>query len=104
MSQFKPRALKFLSLSLLFFHLSACQVYESQGKKDFENKAAELSLSSTAIADSELADTTTTCWSQPSEDSLWQLPAHNESLRIRQLNTQEIEVCLQLIQNPGAPE
>jgi hypothetical protein len=87
--------LKFLSLSLLFFLPSACQVYESQGRKDFKSKASELSLSSASAS---------LCWSQPAMDPLWQAPSHFESLTIHRISDDEIEVCLKPTSEPGATE
>lgn len=103
MSKFKPGAFKFLSLVLIFFSLSACQVYESQGRKDFESKARELSLSSASDA---TLSSEGLCWSQPAMDPLWQAPSHFESLLIRRLSEEEIEVCLNSNSNsePGATE
>ena len=65
---------------------TACSVYKSQGRKDFESKAPE---STAGVASVQSAET---CWTQPVSEALWQVD-QDIPLYIQKISDNEIQVC-----------
>jgi hypothetical protein len=92
-------------MAMLF---SSCSVYRSNGRSTFETRygnqdaVTTQAFSQAAVAGGGPTDASSqtsaltdedTCWTQPAQDPLWDLP-ENQSLHVRALNHQLIEVCL----------
>jgi hypothetical protein len=96
-SHFSKRLFR-LSLFFLFAFVTACSVYKSTGRKNFESKTPgnlrSTSLeASQSLAGESVSENADTCWSQPSTDPLWHIDP-NVSLSVSPLNNEEIQVCI----------
>ncbi len=83
--------------------LTSCSVYKSSGRSSFEDKSSTNlpAVSTQAVAENEnqwSADEESTedsddCWNQPVQDPLWQV-ADSETMTVKKINSQQIQVCL----------
>ncbi len=87
--------------------LTSCSVYKSSGRSSFEDKSSTNlpAVSTQAVAENEnqwSADEESTkdntedsddCWNQPEQDPLWQV-ADSDTMTVKKINSQQIQVCL----------
>ncbi len=80
--------------------LSGCSVYQSQGRKNFENYApgrVQTNVGVSAIiagAEPKKLITSTTCWTQPRHQALWNHGEAGSTLVVQNINDDQITVCL----------
>lgn len=88
-----------LFLISLTFIISSCSVYRSTGRKSFETKASQNNVTTSAAPlHAEDLDAEDLCWTQPSNEPIWNLEHTNSnenSLIVTKLNQEEIQVCAQ---------
>jgi hypothetical protein len=77
-------------LVAVFIALIGCQVYTSNGRKTFEERAPGNVRSASVLSENETSDT---CWTQSVREPLWSFPEDAE-LRVHAVNGDIIEVCL----------
>lgn len=83
-----PKPLAFLILGTMLL-ASACSIYQSQGRKAFEENApgrvrTEIGISSVQVTED--------CWIQPKADPLW-TGLENGPFVVRTFNESQITVC-----------
>jgi len=96
-----------LAVAAFIALISACSVYKSNGRSQFESDSKgnlvktnvgrsqspprnPVSVQTDPTLQPEQEDT---CWTQPLHEPLWDLP-ENQELRVHSLNSELIEVCL----------
>ena len=89
------RSLNFILL-FSFFSLSACSIYQSAGRKQFNlkspgNVSSEVEQKSAMNVEE---PSSMNCWIQSSEDPLWYI-GENTKMNVTVLNQQEIQICVE---------
>jgi hypothetical protein len=83
-----------LSSLILCLGISACSVYKSQGRNQFES-AVPGKLQTQSIHDSTMEDlneTQSECWIQPAGEPLWHLSSEKK-LSVRSISQSTLEAC-----------
>ena len=76
-----------LSLAIcVLISSSACSVYKSQGRKNFESNASTSTAGVTSVQTAE------TCWTQSANEALWQVD-QGIPLFVEKISETEIQVC-----------
>jgi hypothetical protein len=89
---------KVLLLSLALTAVTACSIYKSDGRGQFEN-AAPAKLQSQSVKDTtleDLSDSQRECWIQPSNEPLWHADGSHVSGQrfvIKSISSQIFQVC-----------
>ncbi|PIS09720.1 MAG: hypothetical protein COT73_13095 [Bdellovibrio sp. CG10_big_fil_rev_8_21_14_0_10_47_8] len=95
--------LSLLKQSVLFISiplLLSCSVYQSAGRKTFENKSSDYRVQAVSVDQA-------TCWTQPANDPLWNVDL-SEQLTVTRWDENEIRVCTlpntETTETTGQPE
>lgn len=79
-------------ISATLFSVSACNVYQSSGRKSFESKIPESQTSSQSLTTTQMKESRNLCWSQPADEALWPVETH-QKLEVTFIDGQNIQVC-----------
>ena len=78
--------------------IAGCSFYSSNGRKTFEDRSkgnlTSTNVGQTTSIESSQDALADTCWTQPSQDPLWETPKDQEVLRVEKINSDVLEVCI----------
>jgi hypothetical protein len=90
------KKIKCLVLICALFTITSCSVYKSSGRKSFEGdssgKISHVASSSEKNARHQENLTDDTCWTQPSNEPLWQID-DSAPMTVTKISDDEVQIC-----------